>query len=126
MESLEDKLKSNKRFNDSLIGEQFIKLQNKKNLESDIKSIKKRIKTTNHVILRDELKSMKRVLRSLGYTNRENVIELKGRVACEINTGDEIVLTELIFAGFFTPLDVSQSVSLYLFLFFKKKQLLNK
>jgi ATP-dependent RNA helicase DOB1 len=29
----------------------------------------------------------------------DNIIELKGRVACEISSADELVLTELIFTG---------------------------
>lgn len=33
----------------------------------------------------DELKCRKRVLRRLGYANAADVIELKGRVACEIS-----------------------------------------
>ena len=37
---------------------------------------------------------------------------MKGRVACEITAGDELVLTELIFLGLFNDLDVDQSVAL--------------
>ena len=48
----------------------------------------------------------------LGFTNSEDVVEVKGRVACEITAGDELVLTELIFLGIFNELDVDQSVSL--------------
>lgn len=48
----------------------------------------------------------------LGYTTDADIIELKGRVACEISTGDELVLTELIFNGVFTTLTVTQAVSL--------------
>ena len=34
----------------------------------------------------DDLKCRKRVLRRLGYCNEQDVIETKGRVACEIDT----------------------------------------
>jgi ATP-dependent RNA helicase DOB1 len=34
---------------------------------------------------------MKRVLRRLGHINQENVIQLKGRVACEVSSADELV-----------------------------------
>jgi superfamily II RNA helicase len=33
----------------------------------------------------DQLKSMKRVLRRLGYCTASDVIEIKGRVACELS-----------------------------------------
>ena len=38
----------------------------------------------------DELKARKRVLRRLGYATAADVIETKGRVACEIATADEV------------------------------------
>lgn len=35
----------------------------------------------------------------------DNIIELKGRVACEISSADELVLTELIFTGVLNDLN---------------------
>jgi ATP-dependent RNA helicase DOB1 len=55
---------------------------------------------------------MKRVLRRLGFSTKNNVMGLKGRVACEISTGDELIVTELIFSGAFTDLAVPQAVAL--------------
>jgi len=60
----------------------------------------------------DQLKCMKRVLRRLGHTNADNVIELKGRVACEVSTADELMVTELLFTGTLTELGAEQIVSL--------------
>lgn len=37
---------------------------------------------------------------------------MKGRVACEISTGDELLLTEMIFQNVFNDLTVEQSVAL--------------
>ena len=37
---------------------------------------------------------------------------MKGRVACEISTGDELLLTEMIFQGVFNDLTVDQAVAL--------------
>eukprot|EP00001_Collodictyon_triciliatum_P176800 31515_2 len=51
------------------------------------------------MVFRQELKSMKRVLRRLTYTDREDVVLKKGMSACGIDSGDELVLTELIFGG---------------------------
>lgn len=49
----------------------------------------------------DELHSRKRVLRRLGFCTEDDVIHLKGRIACEISSGDELMLTELLLDGFF-------------------------
>ncbi|KAG9510845.1 Exosome RNA helicase MTR4, partial [Fragariocoptes setiger] len=56
----------------------------------------------------DELKCMKLVLRQLGYCSSQDVIEIKGRVACEITSGDELLLTEMLFNGAFNDLNVYQ------------------
>ena len=52
----------------------------------------------------DELKSRTRVLRRLGFVTAEGIVDVKGRVACEISTGDELLLTELIFNDVFGSL----------------------
>lgn len=59
-----------------------------------------------------ELKCRKRVLRRLGYCTASDVIELKGRVACELSSADELLLTEMIFNGLFNTLDVTQTTAL--------------
>lgn len=40
----------------------------------------------------------------LEFTNAEGVITKKGRVACEINTADELLITELMLRDFFCTL----------------------
>jgi ATP-dependent RNA helicase DOB1 len=70
------------------------------------------VRSASKTIFADHLKGMKRVLRRLGYTNAENIIQLKGRVACEINAADELVLTELMFTGVFNELEFNQIAAL--------------
>ena len=53
----------------------------------------------------DELRCRKRVLRRLGFINDVEVIQLKARVACEISTGDEVLLSELLLNRFFNELN---------------------
>ena len=62
--------------------------------------------------MKDTLRKMKRVLRRLDYVDERGVVQLKGRVACEVNTADELLVTELIFAGAFNELDEAQVASL--------------
>ena len=45
----------------------------------------KELKKAQTVMQLEELKCRKRVLRRLGYANASDVIEMKGRVACEIS-----------------------------------------
>ncbi|RWV84037.1 hypothetical protein GW17_00054284, partial [Ensete ventricosum] len=46
---------------------------------------------------RDELKNRSRVLKMLGHIDADGVLQLKGRAACLIDTGDELLVTELMF-----------------------------
>merc|ERR1711962_1344359 len=69
-------------------------------------------KKAKTIIQLDELKCRKRVLRRLGFATAGDVIELKGRVACEISSGDELLLTEMIFNGVFNDLNPEEMVSM--------------
>lgn len=85
------------------------------------KDLKKEIKLAKSILQLDELKHMKRVLRRLEFTTGEDVVTLKGRVACEISSGDSLVLTEMIFNGVFNDLNVNQVVSLVTCFVFDEK-----
>ena len=52
----------------------------------------------------DNLKSMKRVLRRLGFTDKEDIVMTKGKVACMISACDEVLLTEFMFSGIFNKM----------------------
>ena len=84
----------------------------KSKLRDRVAELKKQISATHSVLQLDELKCRKRVLRRLGFTTSEDVVEKKGRVACEISTGDELLLTEMIFNGVFNDLTPEQCAAL--------------
>lgn len=44
------------------------------------------------MVLEDDLKKMKRVLRRMGYISKDEIVEMKGKVACEISACDEIMV----------------------------------
>lgn len=73
-------------------------------LHTKQKAIKRKITDAQAVLQMDELKCRKRVLRRLQFINEAEVVQLKARVACEISTGDELLLSELLFDGFFNEL----------------------
>lgn len=73
------------------------------------------------VLQLEELKSRKRVLRRLGFATQDDVVEMKGRVACEISTGDELLLTEMMFGGVFNPLAPEHCAALLSCFVFQEK-----
>ncbi|KAI5709981.1 hypothetical protein M8J75_004711 [Diaphorina citri] len=78
----------------------------------ELNNQKKELQTAMSLLHMEELKCRKRVLRRLGYATEADVIEMKGRVACELSNGDELLMTELIFNGVFNDLTVAQCCAL--------------
>jgi ATP-dependent RNA helicase DOB1 len=81
-------------------------------LKERARLLKDEARSFQTMAMKDDLKKMKRVLKKLGHVDANGVIQTKGRTACEINTADELVVTELIFTGVFKSLTVEQSVAL--------------
>lgn len=77
-----------------------------------LQTISNQIKEAQAVVKLDELKCRKRVLRLLGYISDSDVVEVKGRVACEIQSEYGLLLAELIFQGIFNALTVEQTAAL--------------
>merc|ERR1712227_306370 len=70
------------------------------------------LKHAKSLLQMSDLKCMKRVLRRMGYCTSTDVIEVKGRIACEVGSADEILLTEMVFNGLFTDLNPSQTAAI--------------
>eukprot|EP00889_Picochlorum_renovo_P007896 jgi/Picre1/34926/NNA_002392.t1 len=60
----------------------------------------------------EEFKQRKDVLRKLGHIDEDDTVTLKGRAASQIDTGDELLITELMFDGTFGSLDEHELASL--------------
>jgi ATP-dependent RNA helicase DOB1 len=80
----------------------------KMKLAKQIRLLKRDLEKTESLLQLDELKARRRVLRRLQYTSESDLILVKGRVACEISAGDELILTEMIFNGDFNNLSTEQ------------------
>ncbi|RHY31232.1 hypothetical protein DYB32_005190 [Aphanomyces invadans] len=80
--------------------------------EAKERELERQIKDSQSLVLKDDLRRRKRVLRRLEFVNAENVIQRKGRTACEVSTADELLVTELIFNGAFNDLNVKECVAL--------------
>jgi len=112
IEVLESKLLSNPLHNSPELSKLYDSYAKKMELTNQIKALRKQISQAHSIVQLDELKCRKRVMRRLGFTSAADVVEMKGRVACEISSGDELLLTELMFHGVFNDLSVEQSVAL--------------
>ncbi|EUC41776.1 hypothetical protein COCMIDRAFT_105310 [Bipolaris oryzae ATCC 44560] len=123
IEVLESRLLSNPLHNSPRLPELYSQYAKKIAIGEKIKNTKKEIANALSVIQLDELKSRKRVLRRLGFIDDADVVQLKARVACEISTGDELVLSELLFNRFFNELTPEQCAAcLSCFIFEEKTQ----
>ncbi|RUS33914.1 rRNA-processing arch domain-containing protein [Jimgerdemannia flammicorona] len=112
IEVLESKLLSNTLHKSPELSTLYDAYAKKVDLTNKIKQVRKKIQQAHSIMQLEELKCRKRVLRRLGFTSSADVVEMKGRVACEISSGDELLLTEMIFNGLFNDMTVEQCVSL--------------
>ena len=93
-------------------GEKYAAFLHKHRLKEKKRLLEKDIAATQALPLKDTLRRMKAVLRRLGHTNQDNVVQLKGRVAAELSTCDELLLTELILGGVFNDLEPAVACAL--------------
>lgn len=84
---------------------QIERFKQKQELRNEIEQIETEIKKTSQMIMSKELINMKRVMRRLDMIDKNDVPHLKGKVAAGFSAADEILLTELIFSGFFQDLN---------------------
>jgi len=78
--------------------------KSKAKVEDELKEARASLRKSKSLLQMEELKCMKRVLRRLGYCTASDVIEIKGRIACELSSADELLLTEMMFNGLFNEM----------------------
>ncbi|KAF5749406.1 hypothetical protein HS088_TW04G01375 [Tripterygium wilfordii] len=86
--------------------------QRKAEVNNEIQQLKSKMRDSQLQKFRDELRNRSRVLKKLGHIDADNIVQLKGRAACLIDTGDELLVTELMFNGTFNDLDPHQVAAL--------------
>jgi ATP-dependent RNA helicase DOB1 len=84
----------------------------RRDLLEQIKAYRQKAKACQIMVKKEELKTMKKVLKHLDHVDANGVITTKGRTACEVNTSDELVVVEMMFAGVFNDISVEQAVAL--------------
>jgi len=84
----------------------------KARLQGDADSLRKELRESQLTTFKQEAKRRQAVLRRLQHVDEHGTVLLKGRAACEIDTADELLTTELMFNGVFNGLDKHQLVAL--------------
>eukprot|EP00271_Cylindrocystis_brebissonii_P001272 TRINITY_DN11580_c0_g1_i1.p1 TRINITY_DN11580_c0_g1~~TRINITY_DN11580_c0_g1_i1.p1 ORF type:complete len:437 (-),score=138.39 TRINITY_DN11580_c0_g1_i1:1042-2283(-) len=92
--------------------EQVARFQKKAVLQARMDALAQEQRISQVSLFKSELHNRSRVLTRLGAISPEGVVQLKGRAACHITTADELLITELMFAGTFTSLDAAEVVAL--------------
>jgi ATP-dependent RNA helicase DOB1 len=121
IEVLEARLLSNPLHNSPRLPELYDQYAEKVELGVKIKAKKRQISDAMTIAQLDELKCRKRVLRRFQFINEAEVVQLKARVACEISSGDELMLSELLFNGFFNNLTPNQTAAVMSLFVFEEK-----
>lgn len=111
IEELEQKLYAHP-LNKSQDEKQLKCFQRKAEVNYEIQNLKSKMRDSQLQKFRDELKNRSKVLKKLGHIDADGVVQLKGRAACLIDTGDELLVTELMFNGTFNDLDHHQIAAL--------------
>jgi len=89
----------------------------KQQLADKVKELKQNEKQSHILQFRTELANRLRVLRRLGHLNVDGVMQQKGKVAAEVESVDELLITELIFEGLFNDLEPAAVCALLICLF---------
>ncbi|MFS7978052.1 putative RNA helicase [Helianthus anomalus] len=95
-----------------------IKLEEHIKVAREIKNYKDEVNTLKFQMSDEALQQMPDfqgridVLKEIGCIDSDLVVEIKGRVACEMNSGEELICTECLFENQFDDLEPEEAVAL--------------
>jgi antiviral helicase SKI2 len=90
-------------------------------------TLRSRVKILRHLLSNESLQLFpdfemrKAMLQSLGYVDENDTVCLKGRVACEVNTCEGLIVTEMVFGGMLNELEPPEIVAALSALLFQEK-----
>ncbi|KAI1715812.1 rRNA-processing arch domain-containing protein [Ditylenchus destructor] len=126
LRSCEERFKQHPIANRPDFKELYKSYENKLALEEEYKQKKERLKKAKSLLQEEELGCRKRVLRRLQYCDENDIITVKGRVACELSSADELLLTEMIFTAAFTDLSPEAAAALLSCFVFQERGAITK
>ncbi|KAI8852185.1 NUC185 domain-containing protein [Chytridium lagenaria] len=98
----------------------YAMIHTQKQLEARVADLAFTISDQNLELL-PEYQQRIEVLKEMKYIDEIGTVQLKGRVACEINTADELILTELILNNFLAEYEPAEIVALLSCFVFQEK-----
>ncbi|KAI8621867.1 NUC185 domain-containing protein [Chytriomyces sp. MP71] len=100
--------------------EHYGMIHNERQLEVQLAELAHNISDQNLELLPDYHQRIE-VLKVLNFIDENSTVQIKGRVACEINTADELILTELILENFLADYEPAEIVALLSCFVFQEK-----
>ena len=100
--------------------EHYDQFSRRAQLHNEVAELKFRLSDFGLALL-PEYQQRVEVLKTLGYLDANCTVTLKGRVACEINTVNELVTTEMIFDNAFRNMSTAEMVALLSAMVFQEK-----
>ncbi|KAJ3135035.1 hypothetical protein HK100_003090 [Physocladia obscura] len=100
--------------------EHYGMIHNERQLEVQLAELAHNISDQNLELLPDYHQRVE-VLKLLSFVDENSTVKIKGRVACEINTADELILTELILENFLADYEPAEIVALLSCFVFQEK-----
>jgi antiviral helicase SKI2 len=92
-----------------------------------IHTLHERVQALSHLLSNESLQlfpdylQRKSVLKKLGYIDENEAVAVKGRVACEVNTCESLIVTEMVFEGILNELDPTEIVAALSSLIYQQK-----
>jgi len=86
--------------------------EKKKEIQAQKEELEKAIDESSEMILKENLKQMKRVMRRLDLCDKNDVPQLRGKVAAQVSAADEILGQELLVSNVLTALGPNEIVAL--------------
>jgi antiviral helicase SKI2 len=90
-------------------------------------TLQERVEALSHLLSNESLQlfpdflQRKAVLRTLGYLDEYEAVCVKGRVACEVNTCEELIVTEMVLEGILNELEPTEIVAALSSLLYQQK-----
>ncbi|GBC10110.1 hypothetical protein RclHR1_09340009 [Rhizophagus clarus] len=100
--------------------EHYKNIHKERLLKKNLDDLKNTISEQNLELLPD-FEQRIGVLQNLNYIDEDRILQLKGRVACEINSADELIVTELIFENVLADYEAEEIVALLSCFIFQEK-----
>ncbi|RKP17827.1 antiviral helicase [Rozella allomycis CSF55] len=102
------------------LNEHYGKFHEQKSLAVQVAELQNKLSEKNLTLLPD-FESRIKVLKHLQYIDDQSTVQLKGKVACEINTTDELITTELIFDNLLGDYEPAEIIALLSCMVFQEK-----